>query len=153
MEVAEPAVRVRHFTEQKGPPVTQTRGIPAELMACIGLRHRRGTLRDTVSDEQKKPFRSFQGGRIEAQLCCERRVKDKKARVRSLLGPPRNGHFCKLSGEATVKDNGGFSCGSHLLRIAAMPYRQVSSRKVRETGRRRTLATITFTSDKGWFLP
>jgi len=103
MDVAKLPVDVRDLTQQEGTPVAQEGRVAAELVAGIGLGHRRGTLRDPVADQQQRPLGRPQRGRVQAQLAGQRLVQDQQLRVRGFLRLPGNRQLLEFAGETPVK--------------------------------------------------
>ena len=106
MEVAEPAAGVHELTQQQGAPVAEARGVPAELVPGVGLRHRRGARRDAVADQQAHAVGVAQRAGIEAELAGQRLVEHEQSRVGSLLGLPGDGQLRKLASEAVAEGDG-----------------------------------------------
>ena len=93
VDVAKGAVSVDDLSEQEGAPVAQTRRELAELVSGVGLRHRSGTARYQVADQQAQAIEAPQPGGVEAQLGGQRLVEHQQSRVENLLRLPGECHF------------------------------------------------------------
>ena len=68
VQVATAPVDVEHLTEQERPTVAEARRVPAELVAGVGLRHRRRAVRRGIADEQGHALGCSQRIGIDTQL-------------------------------------------------------------------------------------
>ena len=68
MQVAPAARAVDDLAEQQRPAVAEAGLVEAELVAGVGLRHRRDPLGQPVADQQRHPRGRPQRGRVETQL-------------------------------------------------------------------------------------
>ncbi len=110
------AVGVDDLAEQEGAPVAETRGVPAELVPGVGLRHRCGAARQKVADQHAEALRAQEEGGLEAEVDRQRLVEQEQPGVRHVLGPPRNSHLRKLAGEAVAEGDRNRECRAHLTK-------------------------------------
>ena len=68
MEVAECAVGAGQFAEQQRAPVAQPRDEAAELVAGVGLRYRRGAVRDQIAGQEPHALGGPQPVGLQAQV-------------------------------------------------------------------------------------
>ena len=68
VQVAPVSVHVEHFAEQQRASVPETGREPPELMARVGLGHRRGPVRRDIAGESGDPFGCSERPRIDSQL-------------------------------------------------------------------------------------
>jgi hypothetical protein len=113
MQVAQAATGIDELAEQERPPVTEPRGVPAELVPGVGLRHRRRTAGDGVADEQPHALGAAQRDRVEAELGGKPVVEHQQPRVRRLVGLPRDRQLRQLTGEAVAEGDGRGGCEAH----------------------------------------
>ncbi len=82
VQVATASGYVEDLTQKEGAAVSEARGVAAELMAGVGLRHRRGALRQDLADESGHPVGRPQSVGLDTQLPCEVLVEHQQPRRR-----------------------------------------------------------------------
>ena len=86
VQVVTASVDVQHLAEQERPAIAEAWREPTELMACVGLRHRRSPVRRGVANENGDTVRCSQRIDIDTQLCgqllVERQQPGRRCRCR-----------------------------------------------------------------------
>jgi hypothetical protein len=95
VHVAAPAVAVEHLAEQQRAAVAQPRRVPAELVARVRLRERRGARRDRVPTSAATPSERAQRPGIDAELGGEPLVEGEQ--LGAGAGRPAHGSYRPLS--------------------------------------------------------
>jgi len=90
VDVAQVAARVGDLTEQECAPVTEARGVAAELVPGVDLRNGCRTAGHQVAYQQPKAVGAPEPGRVEAEFGGQWLVEHEQPRVVSLLSPPGN---------------------------------------------------------------
>ena len=103
VHVAAAARHVDHLAEQQRPAVAEARHVPAELVAGVGLRHRRDPVRQPVPDQQRHARRLPQRGGVDAQLGGQLLVEHQQLRRRNRRGRPRHRQARHRAGVGVVE--------------------------------------------------
>ena len=113
VQVAHAAVGQPELAQQEGASVTEARGVAAELVTGVRLRHRPGALGDRAADEQLHALGAAEVRRVEAQLDRQRLVQHQQLGRRHRRGLPLDRHLGQRGGEAVLQDEGGGRCEAH----------------------------------------
>ena len=132
VQVATASVDVEHLTQQERPPVAEAGRIAAELVAGVGLRHRRRSVGRRVADEERHPVGCSQRIGIHTQLGRQllvERQQPGRGRDRRL---PRLVQTAQVANEGVVELEQGSDRDAHSLQA---------------NGRRRGASTLTTVTD------
>ena len=132
VQVATASVNVEHLTEQERPTVAEAGREPAELVAGVGLRHRRRTVRRGVADEDGHTVGRSQRIGIDTQLGGQLLVE------RQQPGRRRRRRLPRLVQAAQVANEG-------VVELEQWPDRDAHSSQA--NGRRRGASTLTTVND------
>jgi hypothetical protein len=103
VQVAQRAVPAGDLAEQERPPVAEPRVEAAELVAGVGLRHRRRPLGHAGADEHPQAVGAAQLVDVEPEVACQRLVEGEQPRLRCVVGLPRHRQLGQLAGEPAVQ--------------------------------------------------
>ena len=103
VQVATAPVDVEHLTEQERPAVAEAGRVPAELVAGVGLRHRRRSVRRGVADENGHAVRCSQRVGIDTQLGGQLLVERQQPGRRRRRRLPRLVQAAQVANEGVVE--------------------------------------------------
>ena len=119
VQVAPAAADVDHLADQQRSSVAESRREAAELMAGVGLRHRRRPGRRVVAYEEGDTVGRPQRIGIDAQLSGQCLVERQQAGRRSRARPPRHAQVLELTGIGVLEGEQRWGGDAHCLQISS----------------------------------